>query len=298
MVRKLLKYEFKYYLRIMVFFLPVVIAMGLLVRVIQFFDIDFNIPYNLDELFYNITFASSVILLVISFVAAALFIIILIIVRFYKNFYSSEGYLTFTLPVANWKLLFVKLFTAVVCYLLTLLTIVISFVLAFATTKEFFDVMKLMGNEAYKLYFELALDTIPFEEKLKFIINVPIFIVYYIIIVFLTGTSTILLYYICISIGQLVNKGRILLSIGVYYGIITVTEIVTSSLNFIVNMFSSIFLRINNGELLIKVAQFIVNNFYTFGHIIFILTILLIIGGIALQYFLIVRIMTKKLNLE
>ena len=43
MVRKLLKYEFKYYLRIMVFFLPVVIAMGLLVRVIQFFDIEGNL---------------------------------------------------------------------------------------------------------------------------------------------------------------------------------------------------------------------------------------------------------------
>ena len=53
------KYEFKYYLRIMVFFLPVVIAMGLLVRLIQFFDIDFNIPYNLDEIFYNITFVNA-----------------------------------------------------------------------------------------------------------------------------------------------------------------------------------------------------------------------------------------------
>ena len=41
---------------------------------------------------------------------------ILMIVRFYKNFYTDEGYLTFTLPVKKKTLLFSKTLNALLCY--------------------------------------------------------------------------------------------------------------------------------------------------------------------------------------
>lgn len=297
MVKKLLKYEFKYYLRIMVFFLPIAVAIGGLVRIVQCFNIDLNLPYDIDKTFYNISFASTIIIFVVSIIAVWLFMWILVIIRLYKNFYSSEGYLTFTLPVANWKLLFVKLFTAFMCILITYTVIILSVCLAFMTTRDFVDNFIQLSNELVEFFNALEISQIPLLDRLRFIFNVSIYIGDIIFIIICSVIMNILLLYLCISIGQLVNKGRFLLSIGAYYGILTLKQIVSSVFNFVTQILFRVFVQLNEsgfGEIL----QIITNNIYLFTHLLFISSIISILGIIVLFYFLIVKIMTKKLNLE
>ena len=110
MVRKLLKYEFKYYFRIMVFYLPIVLAVGIIGRLAQFLRFNDPGPYGLYEALYLLTYSAGRFMLIITCVAASIFTTVLGVLRFYRSLYSRGGYLTFTLPVSNGKLLFTKLF--------------------------------------------------------------------------------------------------------------------------------------------------------------------------------------------
>ena len=58
MVKKLLGYEIKYYLKIVVFYLPITILMGFLVRIIQFF--------KTDHFIYDLLLSSSMMLLYVA----------------------------------------------------------------------------------------------------------------------------------------------------------------------------------------------------------------------------------------
>ena len=121
MVKKLLKQEYKYYIRTFIFILPAILLLGLSVRVIQFFEVN--------HFLYYLAFGG---LLVMFFGGSAAVIIaaeVLAIVRFYKNMYSTEGYLTFTLPVTNHQHLISKLIAHVICSLtaVSTFTLLISF---------------------------------------------------------------------------------------------------------------------------------------------------------------------------
>ena len=75
------------------------------------------------------------VLVIISFVVFAILSIILVYTRFYKNFFTDEGYLTFTLPVKRTQLLNSKLLmsvgtifiTSAVCVLNVLVMLCIGF---------------------------------------------------------------------------------------------------------------------------------------------------------------------------
>jgi len=107
MVKKLLKHEFIYYIRTFILFIPIVLVLAAMTRVFWFFN-------DYDNIADDIAFTSSVALLIV--VCAALLILstVICIVRFYKNMFTSEGYLTFTLPITNAEHIFVKLFVGMV----------------------------------------------------------------------------------------------------------------------------------------------------------------------------------------
>ena len=91
MVKKLFKHEIKAYLRIMIPVYVCLLAVALLGRVIQFFEADTFI--------YSFVNGSSIFVYVVAIIACFGFSSVFSIVRFYKNLFTDEGYLTFTLPV-------------------------------------------------------------------------------------------------------------------------------------------------------------------------------------------------------
>ena len=105
MVKKLFKHEFVYYLRSLLIYLPVVLVIGGLSRLMVCFESESGI--------YSLLLGSTLLMLYFGTLACVIITFILSIVRFYKNMFSAEGYLTLTLPVSKTTHLFVKLTTAV-----------------------------------------------------------------------------------------------------------------------------------------------------------------------------------------
>ena len=95
MVKTLFKYEFKSYLKTLIPFNIVLLSIAAFTRLIQFFDLDI-VGY---DVVYDIVFALATMTYVLAIVACFAAVFVMAIIRFYKNLYTAEGYLSFTLPV-------------------------------------------------------------------------------------------------------------------------------------------------------------------------------------------------------
>lgn len=148
--------------------------------------------------------------------------VIFIFSRFYKNFFTDEGYLTFTLPVKRGQLLNSKLISSTVTTLLTYLVLMIDIVimLAFAFKDEIFT-SDILYN--FKLIMEDMLDTLGIYFY-AYVLEVVILAV--LLVVF----STLFLF-CCITIGSIIaKKAKVITSIGIYYA-------ANSVFSFVIEMF-------------------------------------------------------------
>ena len=270
MVGKLIKHEIKSYLRTLLPVQAVLLGMGILTRFVQFFESDSTA--------YGISFWSSLILFIISIVASLLLTFIIGIVRFYKNLFTGEGYLSFTLPVTPGQQLFTKALVSFLFSVITIIVILISSIIAMGTDVSI-EVLKAVGYLLGKLFEETGV-----ANGLFYIIEVLLLILVAIICGYL-------LIYACISIGQLARKNKILAAVGVYFGYSVVLQIIGTLFVALIatGVFAPIF-RI--------ISDFI--ETYPLGsiHIGLILSILFI-AVISFVYYLITYFIIKKhLNLE
>lgn len=147
---------------------------------------------------------------------------VLIFVRFYKNFFTDEGYLTFTLPVRRSQLINSKL--------------IMSILVNFSTVLVFFvDIMFMLsigvGNE-------VILEEIPAElvKLFKLIdfkasIYILIYIIELLIFVLLASATATLFMFCCITFASIITKkAKVLTAIGIYY---VATSIVSSITQFL-----------------------------------------------------------------
>lgn len=214
MLGKLLKHEFKATGRI---FLPAYIAVialgvvGFIVTRINTAAVGFPawITVVAITLFVGVVIATFVLTFVVS------------IQRFYKNLLGNEGYLMFTLPVKQSDLILAKLIPAAVWE-------IVSGLVATASAG-------LIALGAARPQYWQSPAWISFKQGLgeglrmvsqHYLVSAFEVVIYLILAVF----SSILLLYASMAIGQLVNKNRILLSIGAWFGITTVLQIIGSIL--------------------------------------------------------------------
>ena len=210
MVKKLFKYEFAAFSRVLI---PVYVAMGgiaVLSRILQIFSNETSAS--------SMLLGSSIFMYVIAVITAFGFVNVFAVVRFYKNMFTGEGYLTLTLPVTAAEHIWTKLLSAMLFNL-----------------------------------FEIVLNIV------------------------LSTASTILLFYTCLSIGQLSKKNRILSAVGVYFAYIFGIQILGS-------VVMAMFLET---DFMVDFIEFIFDKQY------------ILQGGLAIAFFFITRhILTNKLNLE
>ncbi|MBQ8338505.1 MAG: hypothetical protein IJY33_05105, partial [Oscillospiraceae bacterium] len=188
MVKKLFKYEFAAYLKTLIPFNIVLLSVALFTRLVQFFETD------IAELsfIYDIIITLSVMTYIATIVACFAAVFVMAVIRFYKNLYTAEGYLSFTLPVTPAQHIFVKLTTAVALMGITLVTTIVSF--AIATAGELgIEILKAAGY-LFKKLVELAG------------INVWFYALEIFVMLVISSCVSILFYYTCISIGQLFKK--------------------------------------------------------------------------------------------
>jgi hypothetical protein len=148
---------------------------------------------------------------------------ILVFIRFYKNFFSDEGYLTFTLPVKKTDLINSKLLTAFIFNLLSFAVLAVNaiIILIVGVPEEFFDARN--WERIFKVIYEI-LSGLNFYGVSYIVLGILIFCAFYIM--------QDLFLAVCITVGACIaNKHKVLAAIGIYYGANTV-------LSFVIEIFS------------------------------------------------------------
>lgn len=297
MVGKLLKYEFKYYLRIIMFLFPIVFLSGLLLAFTNIFvtHVGYLIDGNsrLVVLLYFMSFSSSALFITACF-GSVLVLGVFGIIRFYKNLFGNEGYLTLTLPVSNTKHIFVKLYTFMFFVIATIFLIMLCAFLGFGITKPI-DFIEDIVNRYY-LIIKYFFGEVHVIHQILFAFD----------IIFALFTSTILsvlIVYFSMSIGQMFNKGKIILAILTFYGINCLFEMGNS---FGLTLFVETILILSEyGDL--PILEFIIEsigeiiNYIGIENFLHISMFVSSLGSVVLAslfYLFTNLIMNKKLNLQ
>lgn len=273
MVKKLFKHEFIYYFRTFGIFLPIVLATAIAAKIFTLFD--------QENVFNEIVTNISILALVMASLGLLVLSAIISVIRFYKNMYSAEGYLTFTLPASNSQHIFVKLCTAVLWQISCFFTVVLSW-----------SIMLIGGDSDYVT--GEIIDDASWKELVNMVgaDNLVAYAIELVIAIIAAMVYAMLLIYTCITIGQTAKKHRIGKAVGVYFIYYYAIQAITSTLGTVGAYF---------------VTDSIVNNSIsemTFEGTIVLIHILLcgeilICAVMSLVFWLVTRyVMTKKLNLE
>lgn len=271
MVKKLIRHEFIYYVRTFSIFLPIVLAIGIMTRVFFLFDAANNFVAEIAQLSSSaMLFVASCALLVMSSIIS--------ITRFYKNMYSAEGYLTFTLPVTNSQHVLVKLLAAVSCQGVSVLTIAASVAIA------------LSGERLKTLLQSISIIIDPLASGLG-AVNVVFLAIEAIVMLIVSSASTLLLFYACITIGQTAKKNRVLMAVITYF----IYYMASQALGTVVVM---IIVALGSSGVLDNIMIWTDYHYVATRHIYFCTSILVSAALSAAFYFVTLRVMNKKLNLE
>ena len=286
MVKKLIKYDFRSYLRLLLPVQLILIGIAAINRFIQFFEPSNNdVAKNVIGYYYagyagpfgvyQTIFISSIVLYVISIAVALLMTLIVSIVRFYQGMYTNEGYLNHTLPVTPTQHIFAKLLTSLLFTFGSLFAVFLSLMLITAGD---------MNIEIFKAFFFILHRVFAANG-----IHAALYILEGVLFVICWCCFVYFKLYCCISIGQLVQKKKVLLAFGVFFGIYIVKQIIGTIFIITVTL---------NFELMAQIGSWIADHGIAATHIILCFGIV-IDALFALIYFLITKhIMSKRLNLS
>lgn len=272
MLRKLIKYELKSSGKISLLlngYIIVLTILGILMAKTGFF----TAMQESDSAIQQTLASTSIITYVVSIIAVSLAITIYQLYRFYKNFYTDEGYLMHTLPVTPVQLILSKGIIAFLTVLLTGLVMMVSIfsiTLSAAPPGEWTDFFRQLRNILPEVTRELG-------------ISPTVLILYMFVSMILTGAHSVLAFYAALSIGQLFSKHKIMGSI-IAYGILnTVEQSISLFFMALSGFFSNIDITTNPPTFVLR--TFIFSALFTL--------IMCILFWIVTHY-----IMKKKLNLE
>lgn len=167
---------------------------------------------------YGAVFVSYFMLFYFVIMALAVVTSFYFFMRFYKNFYTDQGYLMHTLPVTSHQLILSKAFVMYIWQTISGFVMCISiFVLinSFAVglgERSFFEVI-------VELFSEIDFDITP---------TVVITCILLVLIMIGSQAFSIMFGYLAISLGQLSKNHKLLASIGIYFGMQTVLQMILS----------------------------------------------------------------------
>lgn len=217
MLDKLIKYDMRSLRRILLPLTLAIIAASLLgALALRFIVTVFSeeTPSDIAILFT----ASTGMFLFLNAIAIVVYptaVVILVMVNFYKNLYTDEGYLTFTLPVKKGNILLSKFITAMIWSLT-----------AFIVTAGCVFIIILFGT---------ATDTLINTEIMPILNGIASFFgsifgtasIFYLVQMLASSVYIIVQLFLAITIGSIVAKRyKVLASIGIYYALNIATSII------------------------------------------------------------------------
>ncbi len=197
MLKKLIRYDLKYLFRywwiVALATLPISVVGGLAFSTIRESSGDATV-------FQTIAAALGMMGTTVTMSALMILPTVLNAVRFYKNLYSDEGYLTFTLPVERREILKAKLISAMILQASTIILLLVdgSILASFAGLS--IDPIVAVLTEFKTIYLLLIAEVL--------------------ILILEAGLFSILLVYACISFGAMITKKyKVLAAVGIYYAV-------------------------------------------------------------------------------
>lgn len=206
MLRKLVKYDFNYYIKY--WLIAALTTIGLAVVCGVCFKA-LQIENEKIELLKVLCSLAGVISAVAIF-GLLIFTRILGVVRYYKNFFTDEGYLTFTLPVSPRDQVMSKVFTNYIFTVFSTVVVILDLfvVLALAIPDQLFNAKN--WNQIFDVLGEIL------EEAKVF---APLYALQFVLLLVALPLLQIMIDYCCITVaGTLVRKYKVLVAIGIYYG--------------------------------------------------------------------------------
>ena len=211
MLKKLLKYDlkavFKYWWIAAVSTLGLSVLGGFAVTVLR--DTVSTEPEKKVPIILEILSSIALPLVYLGFIALGILTVIMIFARYYKNFFSDEGYLTFTLPVKKSELINSKVIMGVISSLATTLAVFVNIIIILVI--GFFD--NIIKPDFWKEFSEF------FSEVFKALgVYTFVYVLEIILVVFLANLLSTLFLYDCVAIASmLVKKAKVITAIGIYY---------------------------------------------------------------------------------
>ena len=220
MLGRLLKHEFKSY----GFSMGIIFLAGGLMAL--FMKILSMLPYNdnaRDGIQMLMVFGFVLVMLLMNIAVQ-----VMIVVRFYSTTVSDQAYLTWTLPAKTstiiWSKLLGGLFWRLICVAVIAVMGVIFFIGSYWLWHEELTGMFLYGDITPGMMLHEAIKELAGNVSSKEIAG---FVLYY-ISAFIWSIAGLLLIYMCIGIGQLFGKYRVVASIGFYFLIMIVVQIIST----------------------------------------------------------------------
>lgn len=196
MLKKLIQYDLKSMMRVFVLIHAAFLAICVCARFLYVDRVNFHLPA--ERLVTPLAIAAS--LLITLIVAVNLSTWLLMAFRFYKNLFSGEGYLSWTLPASGPQHLLAKTISGYICMLLDTFVIGLGILILF-TSRNVTDSYRLIAPEM--------------TEVLG--MTVSRFAVYTFLFCILSCISTVVMTYFCITVGQLFPGHRVLCAIAAYF---------------------------------------------------------------------------------
>lgn len=182
--------------------------------------------WKTDGYIISIVAVLSLVLYILSLFAISITIFVYFIVRFYRNMYTNEGYLTHTLPVKPYEHILAKGLIYFIWILITLIAMFSSVALLIITAVSSVD-----GDIMYIIWD--ALNEVSLAElgelwHKTFGMSLGAHLFITIVTAIISLIYAILMIYTSISIGQLFNKHKVLASFVTYAAINFIIQIISS----------------------------------------------------------------------
>ncbi len=230
MLNKLFKYELKSTVRLFLPVYSIIIAFSVILKLFRELSEKLNIRIIPDAL--------SLSLYVIMVIGMFVFTTVVSIRRFYINLIGDEGYLMLTLPAEMSHHILVKTAISVMWTLFSVITALLS-VMIIAFYGNILNDISLFLSNAYD------------SMKMQFNINIYLLALQTLGNVILTLAANYLMIYFALSIGQLFRSNRVLSSIGAYFVLYIINQILTVIFLAVVSTVNKTFWsRILNNDLL------------------------------------------------
>lgn len=236
MLGKLLKHEWK-----AVWKIPVLLI-GILLAAAMMAGFTFHLPiWDSEWVGLPLSGVMMIITFYVAIIGVSLGITIYFAVRYYKNMFTDEGYLTNTLPVSSHQLLLSKVITMFSWDIISILAIAASvaifmgmIILAFMEPGDGKNIV-----DGFWELFDMSIWDSPYMQEFEgFCVSMIVMV----LASAFSGTMTIVA---SVTIGQMVRRHRILGAFGAYFAIGTVMQIISTVILFpyMISTFDNIYIE-------------------------------------------------------